>query len=84
MENPTFSGQGYPGLPGPASQVPKTKRELLKHMVGQAKLMEIIEASYDCGCKNCQALKVWWETNGPEIPVNPQQEQPGQPASKVP
>lgn len=52
----------------------RSKREALKNMIGQAKLMEIIDAAYDNAdsCPNCAELKAWWESNGPTLPTQPQ------------
>lgn len=49
----------------------RSKREALQNMIGQAKLMEIIDAAYDNAdtCPNCADLKSWWESNGPAIPL---------------
>jgi len=47
------------------------KREVLKRMMGQAKLMEVIDQAYDNAgsCPNCKALADWWEEFGAEIPT---------------
>jgi hypothetical protein len=41
-------------------------------MMGQAKLMEIIDQAYDNAdtCDNCKALSEWWEKHGsmPQLP----------------
>lgn len=43
-----------------------SKREALKEMMGQAKLMEIIDQAYENAktCENCAALADWWEKHG--------------------
>lgn len=43
-----------------------SKREALKEMMGQAKLMEIIDQAYENAkaCENCAALAEWWEAHG--------------------
>jgi len=48
-----------------------SKREALKQMMGQAKLMEIIDQAYDNAdkCENCKALAEWWDKWGAEIPT---------------
>jgi len=48
-----------------------SKREVLKRMIGQARLMEIIDRAYDGAdaCPNCRALRDWWEESGAEIPT---------------
>jgi hypothetical protein len=48
-----------------------SKREALKQMMGQAKLMEIIDQAYENAktCDNCAALAEWWEKHGAEIPT---------------
>lgn len=40
-------------------------------MMGQAKLMEIIDQAYENGkiCENCAALAEWWEKHGADIPT---------------
>ena len=40
-------------------------------MMGQAKLMEIIDQAYDNAekCENCKALAKWWDQHGAEIPT---------------
>jgi hypothetical protein len=50
---------------------PESKREALQRMMGQAKLMEIINAAYDNAdsCENCKALAAWWELHGSTIPT---------------
>ena len=47
-----------------------SKREALKRMMGQARLMEVIDRAYDNAdkCENCKALSLWWEEFGAEIP----------------
>jgi hypothetical protein len=48
-----------------------SKREALKTMMGQAKLMEIIDQAYENAgtCPNCKALSEWWEQHGAELPA---------------
>lgn len=48
-----------------------SKREALKQMMGQAKLMEIIDQAYENAptCDNCKALSEWWEKHGAKIPT---------------
>jgi len=47
-----------------------SKREILQKTIGQARLMEIIDQSYENAgsCENCKALSEWWEKFGAEIP----------------
>jgi len=49
--------------------VHSSKREALKRLMGQTKLMEIIDRSYDSAkdCSNCKDLSEWWEEFGTEI-----------------
>jgi len=48
-----------------------SKREALQRMMGQAKLMEIIDQAYDNAktCPNCKALSDWWEKFGADTPT---------------